>query len=105
VIGQLRRRRLSGVALLLLACVAASLCAAAEMRILARALVLSWDLPATQAADELSVQASLYTDPSTEARRAVEPVPDRGRPHAVHTPLERSRPAATACLTRSPPSA
>lgn len=98
-------RRSLGVVLVLLACVAASLCAAAEIRILARALVLSWDLPATQAADELSVQASLHADPSTEARRAVEPVPDSGRPHAIPAPFEQSRPAAAACLTRSPPSA
>jgi hypothetical protein len=89
----------------LLACVAIGLGTASQARILWRALVLSWDLPATQAQDELSVQASLHTDPSQDIERAIVPRRDRGQPHPCVTAPGHSSAACAAGVTRSPPSA
>jgi hypothetical protein len=99
-----RRRGLS-VMLVALACSALALCAEGEMRIFWRSLVLSWDLPATQAQDELRVQASLSTDPSREVQQAVVPDADDGHRHVAESRLNVSLSPASARLTRSPPSA
>lgn len=98
-------RRALAVFLVLLGCLATGLATASQTRMLWRALVLSWDLPATQAQDELSVQASLHTDPSRDIERAVVPRDDRGQPHLCETVLGRSSAACAAGLSRSPPSA
>jgi hypothetical protein len=98
-------RRSLAALLVLLACVATGLGTAGQARILWRALVLSWDLPATQAQDELSVQVSLPADPSEEIERAIVPRQDRGQPHPGETAPGPSSAACSAGLTRSPPSA
>jgi hypothetical protein len=98
------RRGVSTI-LVVLACSALAFCAEGEIRILWRALILSWDLPTTQAQDELRVQASLYTDPSREVQRAIVPPADDGQRHVPDTGLDASPSAGAARLTRSPPSA
>lgn len=97
-------RRSVSVLLVVLASCAAAMCAEGESRILWRALVLSWDLPATQAQDELRVQASLYTDPSKEVRRAVVLAADDRQRHVPDSGPRASQHPGAARLTRSPPS-
>jgi hypothetical protein len=98
-------RRALALALVVLAALFTGLATAGHTRILWRALVLSWDLPATQAQDELSVQASVQADPSGDIERAVIPGDDRGQRHACETVSGGSSARPTAGLTRSPPSA
>jgi hypothetical protein len=98
-------RRAVALALTVLACLATGLATAGQTRILWRAFVLSWDLPATQAQDELSVQASLHRDPSAEIQRAIVPCDGRGQPHLGETAPGCSSAACAAGLTRSPPAA
>jgi hypothetical protein len=99
-----RRRILSGL-LVLVACVSLALCTASELRIFWRALVLSWDRPATQGLDELGVQALLDGDPQGDVQKAVLPVDANPRRHRPDTPLARLGIACRSDLSRSPPSA
>ncbi|HEX5814705.1 MAG TPA: hypothetical protein VF010_05205 [Methylomirabilota bacterium] len=99
-----RRRVLSGL-LVVVACVSLALFTASELRIFWRALVLSWDRPATQGLDELGVQALLDGDPQGDVQKAALPVDASPRRHRPDTALTRLGIACRGDLSRSPPSA
>lgn len=98
-------RHARSVILALVTCLSLALWTDAQIRILWRVLLLSWDRPATQAQDEASVQEPVHTNPEREVESAVLPVHDKGTHHVLYLPKSRARAAAAPCLTRAPPSA
>jgi hypothetical protein len=99
------RRRAHSALLVFVACVALAHVTAGELRIFWRSIVLSWDRPATQGLDELSVQATLDADPQGEVQRAALPVDGNPRRHVADaTPSSRSS-INGSTPSRSPPSA